>query len=163
MKATIASILFSFAVVASDMNDVQVFTTSSTNTESGCLDSLDVFTRAGRTNLVRKTQTKDGVVLFRMHTFYHRGAEMGRYIFNGSENIIGSTPGAPYHLSFRFGTSNELRSAIIGTIRTNGVASESVTVVTLDSFGCTNGLFYPRDGSWLREVNSMSNTFSIPR
>jgi len=80
-------------------------------------------------------------VLFRAQTFYHDGADMGQYIYNGAETVMGSTPGAPYSVSYRFDSSNRLRSAIIGTIHTNDVTPRSITIVTLDSFAYTNGVF----------------------
>src|SRR5688572_17655615 len=95
MKVVIVCVLSCLSVVAADTNEVRVFTTTATNSEPGYLETFDVFTRGDQTNLVRRTQTKDGVVLFRAQTFYHHGAEMGQYIFNGSETIIGSRPGAP--------------------------------------------------------------------
>jgi hypothetical protein len=49
-------------------------------------------------------------------------------------------------------------TAFVGTIRTN---DGTFTVVTLDSFGCTNGVFFPRDGSWIREVNSRPKEFPL--
>ena len=86
---------------------------------------------------------------------------MGQHIYNGLETIMGSTPGAPYYLSYVFNTSNQIRSAIIGTFYTNEVTTDSITIVTLDSFGCTNGVFYPRDGSWIREANRQPNEFPL--
>lgn len=161
MKAIIVCILSCLSVVAADTNDVRVFTTTVTNIQPSYLNTEDVFTRGGQTNLVRQTHTKDGAVLFRAQTFYHQGAKLGQHIYNGSETIMGSTPGAPYYLAYVFNPSNQLRSAIIGTIHTNEVTSGSITIVTLDSFGCTNGVFYPRDGSWIREVNSRPKEFPL--
>jgi hypothetical protein len=96
------------------------------------------------------------VVLFRAQTFYHHGAEMGQYIFNGSETIIGSRPGAPYYLSYRLDSSNRIRSALIGTIRTNDVASRTFTVVTLDAFAYSNGVFYPKDSSYFDDLKKLA-------
>ncbi len=73
---------------------------------------------------------------------------MGQYIWNGSETIIGSVPGAPYFLTFRLDSSNKTRSAIIGTSN----------AVILDSFACTNGVFYPKDSSLIHEANSLPKT-----
>jgi hypothetical protein len=77
---------------------------------------------------------------------------MGQYIWNGSEAIIGSVAGAPYFLTFRLDSSNKTRSAIIGTSN----------AVILDSFACTNGVFYPKDSSFIHEANSLPKT-SFPR
>jgi hypothetical protein len=156
MKALTLCLLSCLSVVAADTNEVRVFTTSATNSEPGYLEAFDVFTRGGQTNLIRQTQTKDGIVLFRTQTFYHHGAELGRYIFNGSETIIGSTPGAPYYLSYRLDSSNRIRSALIGTIRTNDVASGAFTVATLDAFAYSNGVFYPKNGSYFDELNKLA-------
>jgi hypothetical protein len=158
MKAIIVCILSGLSAVAAESNDVQVLTTTISNTQPSYLNTVDVFTRGGQTNLVRRTHTQGGAVLFRTQTFYHNGAELGQYIYNGAETLIGLTPGAPYPLSFRFDISNRLRSAFVGTIRTNAV---TFTFVTLDSFGCTNGVFFPRDGSWIREVNSQPREFPL--
>jgi hypothetical protein len=160
MKAILLCMLSCLSVVAADTNRIQLFTTASTNAESGYLNTVDEFTRGGQTNLIRRTHTRGGVVVFRSQTFYHNGADLGGHIFNGSETIIGSTAGAPYPLSFVFDTSNKPRSAIIGTVRTNAAAG-SITIVTLDSFACTNGVFYPRDSSFIREVNSLPNDFIL--
>ncbi len=88
----------------------------------------------------------------RSQTFYHNGVEMGLYIYNGSETIIGSLPGAPYFLTYRLDSSNKTRSAIIGT----------TNAVILDSFACTNGVFYPKDSSFIHEANSLPKP-SFPR
>lgn len=162
MKAVIVCVLSCLSVLAADSNDVHVVTTTAKNILNHYVETVDVFTRDGQTNLVRRTHTRDGVVLFRDQTFYHNGARIGDYVYNGAETTIGSRPGAPYLLTYRFDSSNVLRSAIISTIRTNDVTPRSVTIVTLDSFGFTNGVFYPRDGSWIREVNSPAREFPVP-
>ncbi len=158
MRAIVICILSCQFVFAEDMNDVRVFTMTTTNVQPSYVITSEVFTRDSKTNLVRQTHTSNGVVLYRAQTFYHNGADMGRYLYNGAETIIGSTPGAPYALTYRLNPSGQIRSAMIGTIRTNDVASGSITVVTLDSFACTNGVFYPRDGSWVREINSRTTS-----
>jgi len=162
MKTIIVYLLSCLAVCAADINDVHVVTKTTKNIPNNCLDTVDIFTRDGQTNLVRRTRTRDGVVLFRVQTFYHDGAQMNDYIYNGAETLMGSTPGAPYLFTYRFDASNQLRSAIISTIHTNDVTPRSITFVTLDSFGSTNGVFYPRDGSWIHGANSMSREQRLP-
>ena len=162
MKAIIVFVLSCLSVFAQDSNDVQVVTTATTNTPNKYLETVEVFTRGGQTNLIRQTHTRGGVVLFRAQAFYCEGTDMGRYIYNGAETSIGSTPGAPYVLTYRFDSSNQLRSAIISTVRTNNRTPRSITIVTLDSFGFTNGVFYPRDGSWIGEANSLAREYRLP-
>lgn len=145
MKATIVCILACLSVLAADTNDIRVVTTTITNTQPSYLNTVDVFTRGGQTNLIRRTDTKNGVVQFRSQIFYHNEAQVGQYIFNGTETIIGSVASAPYFLAFRLDSSNKTRSAIIGT----------TNAVILDSFACTNGVFYPKDSSFIEEANSL--------
>jgi hypothetical protein len=162
----VVCILSCLSVFAADTNEIQVVTWTYKIMPEDSLATVEVFTRGGQTNLVRNTHTKDGVVLFRSQSFYHNGAEVGDYTYeiaNGTNTMIGSGPGTPYALTFALDSSNRPRSAIIGTIHTNDLTPRSITIVTLDSFGCSNGVFYPRDSSWLRKVNSMSNTFPLPR
>ncbi len=152
--------------LAADTDDIRVVTWTYRIMPEDSLATVEEFIRGGQTNLVRNTHTKDGVVLFRSQSFYHNGAEVGVYTYeaaNGTNTSIGSGLDAPYSLLFVLDSSNRPRSAIIGTIHTNDVTPRSITIVTLDSFGCSNGLFYPRDSSWLRKVNSMPNTFPLPR
>jgi hypothetical protein len=152
MKAIIVCILSCLSVFGADTNDIRVITTTITNIQPNYLETVDVFTRGGQTNLIRRTDTKDGVLTGRSQTFYHNGSEMGQYVYTGSEFIIASVPGAPYSLIFRSDSSNKQRSAIIGT----------TNAVILDSFACTNGVFYPKDSSFIREANSLPRP-SFPR
>jgi hypothetical protein len=110
------------------------------------LATVEVFTRDGQTNLVRNTHTKNGAVLFRSHSFYYNGAEVGGYLYeiaNGTNTVISSTPGKPYSLGFVFDSSNRPRSAQI----------RATNLLLLDWFPCTNGIFYPADSSLIREAN----------
>ena len=146
MKALIVCVLFCVSLRAAETNDIQVLTTTSPIVHADrSLDMLaihEVFSRNGETNLIRDTHLKDGVVKFRSQTFYHQGANLGGYIYNGAEINIHSTPGVPYSLIFRMDSSNKPLAAIISTLHTNAGNPPSITVVTLDSFGCSNGVFF---------------------
>jgi hypothetical protein len=146
MKAIVVCILSCLSVFAAGANDVQVVTWTYKIMPEDSLATVEVFTRGGQTNLVRNTHTKDGVVLFRSQSFYHNGADMGCYMYeiaNGTNTVIGSTPGAPYSLGFVLDSSNRPRSAQI----------RATNLVMLDWFLCTNGVFYPADSSLIREAN----------
>ena len=145
MKITIAYLLTLMSVFAAGTNDVQVFTTLNTNTQPGILITLDTFTRAGQTNLVREVRTKNGVLIIGNESFYHDGVEIGGYITYPTSSISFSVAGAPYSMSFQYGASNQIRSALI--------ASNSMP---LEVFGCTNGLFYSEDSAVVQQAASFS-------
>jgi len=147
MKAIIACILFCLPVCAADTNDIRVVTWSYKVLPEDSLATIEAFTRGGQTNLVRQTHTKDGVVLLRNQSFYHNGTEVGVYIYQTANapdrTMMCSAPGAPYYFSVALDTSNQPLSAHI----------MSTNFVMLDSFLCTNGVFYPADSSSIRESN----------
>lgn len=146
MKPLIVFILSCLSVFAADTNDIQVATRTYKIMPEDSLATVETFTRNGQTNLVRNTHTKDGVVLFRSQSFYHNGTEVGIYMYqisNGTNTIVGSTPGAPYSFNVHFeSSSNNPRSAQI----------RSTNLVLLDWFLCTNGVFYPADSSLIRKA-----------
>jgi hypothetical protein len=154
MKAIIICILSCLSVFAADTNNIRVVTWTYKIMPEDSLATVEVFTRGGQTNLVRNTQTKDGVVLSRSQGFYYNGTEVGSYIYqniykigNGPDaTMVGSAPGAPYYFNIAFDTSNRPLSAHI--MATN--------FVMLDWFVCTNGVFYPADRSLIREANDGS-------
>src|SRR5882724_13449101 len=146
MKTMLVCILSCLSVFAADTNEIQVATRTYKIMPEDSLATVEVFTRGGQTNLVRRTHTKDGVVLFRTQNFYHNGTEMGAYTFqiaNGTNTMIGSTPGAPCSLIFVLDSSNRQRSAQI----------RATNLVMLDWFLCTNGVFYPADSSLIQKAN----------
>jgi hypothetical protein len=124
---------------------IQVFTTARTN-ESGSVDTLDVFTRDGQTNLVRTTKTKAGFVQIRTHRFYHNGVRIGDYVTMGdSSSGFTVEGGCPYSVTLEFWPSKEIRSVVFGT-----------NAVTLDWFTCTNGVFSPVDSSLIGKANAFT-------
>src|SRR4051812_1287530 len=147
MKTTIAYILTCMSVIAAGTNDVQVFTTFNTNTQPGILITLDTFTRAGQTNLLRDTRTKGGTLTLRNHTFYHDGLQIGGYIAYPTRSFSYSAAGAPYSMSFQYDASNQLQSALVST-----------NSIILEAFVCTNGIFYTRDSAFIQKATSLAET-----
>ena len=145
MKTIIAYILTCISVVAAGTNDVQVFTTFNTNTQPGILITLETFTRGGQTNLVRDTRTKGGALTIRNQTFYHDGVQIGGHTTYPTTSFTYSVAGAPYSLSFQYDASNQLRSALVASNTT-----------ILESFTCTNGVFYSKDSAFLQKVGSLA-------
>jgi hypothetical protein len=143
MKAIIGCSLCCLSVLAADTNEIRVVTRTNTNISPGYLVTYEEFTRGGQTNLLRVTSAKDGVANSVAHNFYHQGVYLGRYSQAGGYTFINSAPGAPYVLTFVLDSSNQVRAASVTT--TNYVA--------LDSFTCTNGIFYPEDSSRIEESN----------
>jgi hypothetical protein len=146
MKVIVVCILFCLSVLAADTNDIRVVNLKHKIMPEDSLATVEVFTRGGKTNLVRNTHTKDGVILFRSQSFYHNGASVGGYMYeiaNGTNTVISSTPGAPYSLGFVLDSSNKPRSAQI----------RATNLMMLDWFLCTNGVFYPADSSLIREAD----------
>jgi hypothetical protein len=125
---------------------IQVSTTVRTN-ESGSVSIKDVFTRDGQTNLVRNTSTKSGVVRIRIHRFYHGGLLVGDFVATPDSSGFTTEAGSPYSVSFEFGPTKAVKSAVIGT--KDGVI--------LDAFMATNGVFYPADISLIRKANNVGS------
>jgi hypothetical protein len=157
MKAIIVCILFCLSVFAADTNDIRVVTWSYKVLPEDSLATIEVFTRAGQTNLVRQTHTKDGVVSLRNQSFYYNGTEVGIYTYQTKNppdrTMIVSVPAAPYYFSVALDASNRPISAHI----------MSTNFIMLDSFRCTNGVFYPEGSSLIRESNARLSKVSHPR
>jgi len=147
MKTFIVFILSCVSVLAAD-TDIRVVTTTKTNAETAIIYTTDVFTRAGQTNLVRVTRTMAGTVQIRIQKFFHGGVLIGDYIATKDSSGSTTEAGIPYSVSFEFGHSNELRSAVIGT--KDGVI--------LDAFSCTNGLLYPMEAIRIQQANELLGT-----
>jgi hypothetical protein len=143
MKTTIAYILTCVSVVAAGTNDVQVFTTTDTHTQPGILITLDTFTRAGQTNLLRDMRTKDGVLTIRNQTFCHDGVQIGGYVTYPTTSFSYSVAGAPYSMSFQYDASNHVRSALVTS-----------NLMMLEAFGCTNGVFYSEDSAFIQKADT---------
>ncbi len=148
MKIIIAYILTCISVVAAGTNDIQVFTTLNTNTQPGILITIAEFTRDGQTNLVCDTRTKDGVLRIRTHRFYHDGLLVGEYSTNNlyayNRSSFISVAGVPYGISFNLDSSNKMSAFVTDTNH-----------LILESYSCTNGIFYPADSSFIAKLNGM--------
>src|ERR1051325_9716475 len=73
MKAIVILILSCPFVFAAATNEIQVFTRTDSRISPGNLVTFEEFTRAGQTNLLRVTTTKDGNTNSLAHNFFHRG------------------------------------------------------------------------------------------
>jgi hypothetical protein len=148
MKTIIIYFLSCLPILAADANDIRVFTWTYKILPEDSLATVDVYMRDGQTNLIRNTQTKDGIVLSRSQGFYHDGIEVGSYMYQlanpPDRTMVSSVPGASYYFSVAFDASN--RPLIAHITATN--------LVELDLFYCTNGVFYPVDGSLIQLDNA---------
>jgi len=149
MKIILAYMLGCLSVIAADTSEIRVFTTFNTNTQPGILIALDEFTRAGQTNLVCDTRTKEGVLRIRTHRFYHDGLLIGEYSTNSlyayNRSGIISVAAAPYGFSVSFDSSNQMTAWITATNH-----------LILESYRGTNGIFYPADSQTIAKLNGMT-------
>jgi hypothetical protein len=143
MKSIAGCLLCCLSVSAADTNEIRIVTRTDTRVSPGYLVTYEEFTRGSQTNLLRVTTVKDGLTNSIAHNFYHQGAYLGRYSQGSGYTFVNSAPGAPYALSFAWDSSNQIRAASVTT----------TNYVILDSFTCTNGIFYPEDSSRIEESN----------
>jgi hypothetical protein len=146
MRTFIVLILSCASVLGADTS-IRLVTTSKTNTKSGSITTKDVFTRDAQTNLVRTTSSKSGVMRIRIQRFYHDGLLVGEFVAMPDSSGFTTEAGSPYSVSFAFGPSKEMKSAVIGT--KDGVV--------LDAFTCTNGVFSPVESSLITKANSIGS------
>jgi len=144
MKSFIVFIL-SCASVYGANTGIQVVSTAKTDVETASNSTQDVFTRDGKTDLVRDTTTKAGSVQIRIHRFYHGGSLVGTFVAMPDSSGFTTEAGTSYSISLEFDASKNLKSAAIGT--KDGVV--------LDAFTCANGIFSPVESSVLQKVNAM--------
>ncbi|MGP8197929.1 MAG: hypothetical protein ACLQU4_00325 [Limisphaerales bacterium] len=144
MKTLIVLILSCASVFGEDTG-IHVVTTAKTNQETGSISTKEVFTRNGQTNLVCNTKTKAGVVEIRIHRFYQAGLLVGDFVALPDSSGFTTEAGSPYSVSFEFGSSKEVKSAVIGT--KDGVI--------LDAFNCTNGVFHPAELRLIHKANAV--------
>jgi len=149
MKAIICFLVCCLSVFAADTNEIRVVTRTDSHVSPGYLVTYEEFTRGGQTNLIRVTSVKDGATNSLAHNFYHRGVYLGRYSQGSGYSFINSAAGAPYVLAFVLDSSNQVRAASVTT----------TNYVILDSFTCTNGIFYPEDSSRIEESNRKTKDF----
>lgn len=143
MKAIIGCLLCCLSVFAGDTNEIRVVTRTDTKVSPGYLVTYEEFTRGSQTNLLRVTSVKDGVTNSIAHNFYYQGTSLGRYSQGGGYTFVNSAARAPYVLAFVWDSSNQIRAALVTT----------TNYVILDSFTCTNGIFYPENSSRIEESN----------
>jgi hypothetical protein len=149
MKAIICFLVCCLSVFAVDTNEIRVVTRTDSHVSPGYLVTYEEFTGGGQTNLIRVTSVKDGATNSLAHNFYHRGVYPGRYSQGSGYSFINSAAGAPYVLTFVLDSSNQVRAASV----------TSTNYVILDSFTCTNGIFYPEDSSRIEESNRKTKDF----
>src|SRR5260370_11322827 len=149
MKPLAILILCCVSTFATDANDAQVITTATSNVASSTVTTVDVFTRSGRTNLVRQTEVADGGVHIRLQRFYHDGSLVCEFGAVTNNRAFATAPGSSYRLSFGFSPSGEILSAVIAT--KDGAC--------VDAFVCTNGVFYPEDASGIRRAGAYWDAF----
>ena len=146
MKTYIVLILSCASVLGADTG-IHVVTTAKTNKETASIYTKDVFTRDGQTNLVRNTKTKAGAVQIRIHRFYHAGLLVGDFVAMPDSSGFTTEAGSSYSVSFEFGPSKDVKSAVIGT-------KDGMIV---DAFTCTNGIFSPVESSLIMKANSVGS------
>ena len=129
------------------LGDIRIVTTASTNVRSGSvtIKVKDVFTRDGKTNLVRRTTTKDSSVQIRIQQLFHDGLKVADLIAMQDSSSTTTQGGTPWTVGFSYGSSNELRFAAIST--KDGVI--------LDAFTCTNGMLFPATKSIIQKANDV--------
>jgi hypothetical protein len=118
-------------------------TSISTNAETGAVYLEETFTRNGKTNLIRKTKTENGVVTGRIQRFYHDGEFVaGHVVVSKPANMAResfSTAESSCAVSVDFSPTKEIERVIITRTKGN----------VLDGFTATNGVFYPVSNSEL--------------
>ncbi len=133
-RITLLLLLVCTTVFAGD--DITVATTvRPSSIRPGQTTTKDVFKRAGETNLVRVTTTRDGAVISRVHRFYHHRRLVANYMQKSLRPEDGSelTTTAGFSLTLSFGTNNQILEAYVGDKHGN----------IIDAFTCTNGLLFP--------------------
>jgi hypothetical protein len=132
MRPLIILLLSCGTILGADTS-IRVVTTTRTNAEEASISTKEIFTRDGKTNLVRNTKAKAGAVQIRIHRFYHAGAFVGMLTESPDFSSTTSQPACPYALDLEYGPSHQLKyAAILG---------EGGALV--DAFSCTNGVLFP--------------------
>lgn len=149
MKTLAIAILCCLSALAAEASDLHVITMTTTNPVSSSVTTVDVFVRNGATNLVRQTKVGAGGVDVRLHRFYHNGSLLAEFGGAGTNRAFATSVGSPYRVSFGFGPTGEIFSALVAT--KDGVC--------LDAFGCTNGMFYPEDASGVKRIGAFWDAF----
>jgi len=136
MKSLIVLIAFCAFAPLVEGSDVRLVTTATTNAVSGYVTTVDVFTRYGQTNLVRRTVTKDGVFMAGEDVFYYAGSLLAEYV-DHFDHSVDITPNvrATDALIFHFDPSQQIKFATVMT----------TNAVFVEVFVYTNHMFYPTD------------------
>ena len=153
MKALIILLLSYASAFAADTG-IQVTTTTKTNAVSGVVFKMEVFTRAGQTNLVRTTVTRHGVSESPLHKFYHDGVLVGTYLTMPEStmpdspqfSVLTTEVDSPYSMIAKCWPSKNASQVFICTKHR----------VVLDYFNATNGVFCPADSAAVREASQMT-------
>lgn len=124
--------------------DVGVFSSSTTNAETGAILTTDIFTRDGQTNLIRVAKIEKGVVVQRRQRFYHNSEPIAFFSMNGGIESFSTLPKIPFQVSVEFSPSKDIRCLIIWGSN------------FMDGFYNTNGVFYPAPDSDL-EFHGVKN------
>lgn len=137
-------------------DDITVATTvKPSSIRPGQTTTKDVFKRAGETNLVRVTTSRDGAVISRVHRFYHKGRLVANYMQKSLRPEDGSdlTTTAGFSLTLSFGTNNQILEAYVGDKHGN----------IIDAFTCTNSLLFPVSSTDLKSLKKSLATLGEAR
>jgi hypothetical protein len=145
MRPFIIFLLSGLSVLGAN-SGISVVTIATTNAAMMRIDTKDVFTRNGKTNLVRRTSTKAGEQCVCAHFFYYDGVLVGNYIRTAGSSGFANEAGSKYALSFDFESSNSI-------IRNVVISTKDGTV--LDAFSCTNGIIWPLNNDDIQKANEM--------
>src|SRR5262249_11843007 len=111
MRSIILWLLSCVPLVAAETG-VRLSSTVTTN-ETGAVLPTETFTRGGQTNLVRKTKSERGEVVFRSQQFCHKGEPVALFTFRDGIQSFHTLPGTPYHVDLEFLPSKEVRCVMI--------------------------------------------------
>jgi hypothetical protein len=137
-------LMLSCATVLGADTAIRVITTVRTN-DSGSIQTKDVYTRDGQTNLVRNTSTQAGVLQIRIHRFYYHGLLVGDFVTSPESSLFTTAAGSPCSVGIEFDAVKNEKSAAIS----------SKDGAILDVFMATNGVFYPVDTSLIQKANDV--------
>jgi hypothetical protein len=151
MKMSIILLLSCMPLFAAD-TDIQITTTSQTNAEKNLVMTQEVFTRAGQTNLVRRTMYKAGSLEVRQQQIYHGGVRLAAITTGPSIFFIKTADGFPYSVSFDYLASNDFRMV--------GIWTTNETLV--DAFNYKDGILSPVESSLIQNPEMRSNTTLEP-
>src|SRR5215469_11720150 len=126
---------------------IQIVTTTKTNATSGDTFTQAVFTRDGKTNLVRSTLTIHGKADDPDYNFYRDGFLVGRIwsIHDGELSGFNATANCPYSLQGIY-QKHKIQQVLICT-------KDDVAV---DYFIVTNGVIWPASRSQLQDISKLT-------